>query len=320
MENEEKKYIIREVCRALDLLEQFHDDINELGVTELSNRLNLSRNKVFRLLKTLESGRFIEQNKDTGDYQLGLNTFSLGQAYIKQTGLLRQAKPILKALSSECNETANLATLKDSHSVFLETVETDHTVRVIPRVGLLLPCYCTAAGKIQLAYMTGEKLDNYISNLELKRFTPTTITNKNILRNHLSKAAFLGYAVDNEELDNGVRCVSVPIRDYTSRIIGAISISGSSTRFTHNRIETELVPLLKKTGKELSAKLGYSRNPDANCPSCLTYNHCGKDLYTTGESTANKTFPTSEATHQLKSAFFYIPDRNKKFREIRKGS
>src|SRR5512140_3024871 len=204
---EKSEYIIQAVSHALDLLEQFHDEVDELGVTELSKRLKLHKNNVFRLLATLESRNYIEQNKVTENYRLGLKTLELGQTFIKQMGLLRQSRPVLEALVKECNETTYVAILKDFHIVYLDTVETDLTVRVVPRVGSRLPAYCTAAGKVQLAYMTDEELDNYIPGRELKRYTPNTIVDKDQLRKHLAIVAEQGYAVDNEELDSGVRCV-----------------------------------------------------------------------------------------------------------------
>jgi len=256
---EKSEYIIQAVDHALDLLEQFHDDVDELGVTELSKRLKLHKNNVFRLLATLESRSYIEQNKVTENYRLGLKTLELGQTFIKQMGLLRQSRPILEWLVKECNETSYVAILKEFHIVYLEVVETDLTVRVVPRVGARLPAYCTAAGKIQMAYMTEEELENYLPNKELKRNTPNTITDKEDFKRHLKDVAEMGYAVDNEELDVGVKCVGAPIRDYTRRIVGAVSISGPSMRFSDERMEKELIPLVRKASEEISLKLGFHK-------------------------------------------------------------
>lgn len=253
---EKSEYIIQAVSHALDLLEQFHDEVDELGVTELSKRLKLHKNNVFRLLATLESRNYIEQNKVTENYRLGLKTLELGQTFIKQMGLLRQSRPVLEALVKECNETTYVAILKEAHIVYLDVVETDLTVRVVPRVGARLPAYCTAAGKIQIAYMTDEELENYLPVKEMKRYTPNTLTDKDDLKKHLKMVADQGYAIDDEEMDVGVKCVGAPIRDYTRRIIGAVSISGPSMRFTDERLEKELIPLVVKAGEEISHKLG----------------------------------------------------------------
>ncbi|HYS44355.1 MAG TPA: IclR family transcriptional regulator, partial [Geobacteraceae bacterium] len=145
-----------------------------------------------------------------------------------------------------------------SSIVYLDVVETDLTVRVVPRVGARLPAYSTAAGKVQFAFMTEEELDNYLPR-ELKRFTPNTITDRDELKKQLRQIAEQGYAIDNEELDVGVRCVGAPIRDYTRRIIGAVSISGPSMRFSDERMEKELIPLVQKAAEEISTKLGYHK-------------------------------------------------------------
>jgi len=256
---EKSEYIIQAVDHALDLLEQFQGDIDELGVTELSKRLKLHKNNVFRLLATLESRNYIEQNRVTENYRLGLKTLELGQTFIKQMGLLRQSRPVLEALVKECNETTYVAILKDSHIVYLDVVETDLTVRVVPRVGSRLPAYCTAAGKIQLAFMTDEELDNYLPAKELKRYTANTITDRDEFKTHLARIVEQGYAIDNEEMDVGVCCVAAPIRDYTRRIIGAVSISGPSMRFSKERMQQELIPLVQRAGEDISTKLGFHK-------------------------------------------------------------
>jgi len=255
---DKSEYIIQAVDHALDLLEQFHGDVDELGVTELSKRLKLHKNNVFRLLATLESRGYIEQNKVTENYRLGLKTLQLGQTFIRQMGLLRQARPVLEWVVEQCNETSYVAILKDQHIVYLDVVETSMTVRVVPRVGSRLPAYCTAAGKVQLACMSSEEIDAYYPGRELKAYTPNTITDKNALKAHLAQVAEQGVAIDNEELDLGVRCVAAPIRDYTRRVIGAVSISGPSMRFTDERIQNELIPLVKRAGEEISMKLGFT--------------------------------------------------------------
>lgn len=256
---EKTDYVIQAVYHALDLLEQFRDEVDELGVTELSKRLDLHKNNVFRLLATLESRHYIEQNRVTGNYRLGLKTLELGQNFIKQMGLLRQARPVLEQLVRECNETTYVAILKDFQIVYLDVVETDMTVRVVPRVGAQLPAYCTAAGKVQIANMSDEELAKFLPAKELKRYTPNTVTDRDVLKKQLKKIVEQDYAIDDEELDMGVRCIGAPIRDYTRRIVGAISISGPSMRLTDERMEKELIPKVRQAAEEISSKLGYHR-------------------------------------------------------------
>lgn len=256
---DKSEYIIQAVSHALDLLEQFHGDVDELGVTELSKRLKLHKNNVFRLLATLESRGYIEQNRATENYRLGLKSLELGQTFIKQMGLLRQAKPILERMVRECNETSYVAIFKEGYIVYLDVVETDLTVRVVSRVGSRLPAYCTASGKVHLAFMSEEEVDALLPTREFKGYTPTTITDKEKLKSELRKVADQGYAIDNEELDLGVRCVAAPIRDYTRRIVGAVSVSGPSMRIGDDRLEKDLVPLVLQASEDLSTRLGFHK-------------------------------------------------------------
>ncbi|PLX89048.1 MAG: IclR family transcriptional regulator [Desulfuromonas sp.] len=259
VKKDKSEYIIQAVSHALDLLEQFHDDVDELGVTELSKRLKLHKNNVFRLLATLESRGYIEQNKATENYRLGLKALELGQTFIKQMGLLRQAKPILEEMVEKSNETSYVAIFKDNHIVYLDVVETNLTVRVVSRVGSRLPAYCTASGKIHMAYMTEEELEALLPSQEFIQHTPTTITSIDKLKADLATIREKGYAIDDEELDPGVRCVAAPIRDYTRRIVGAVSVSGPSMRFGDDRIEQELIPLVLQASTDLSTRLGFPR-------------------------------------------------------------
>src|SRR5438477_12793925 len=112
VQREKTNYVIQSVAHALDVLEQFYGELDELGVTELSKRLKLHKNNVFRLLATLESRGYIEQNKATENYRLGIRCLQLGQTYVNQMGLLRQARPIIVELVRVARETAYLAVLR----------------------------------------------------------------------------------------------------------------------------------------------------------------------------------------------------------------
>lgn len=259
VKKDKSEYIIQAVSHALDLLEQFHDDVDELGVTELSKRLKLHKNNVFRLLATLESRGYIEQNRTTESYRLGLKALELGQTFIKQMGLLRQARPILDRMVEESDETSYVAIFKENHIVYLDVAETSLTVRVVSRVGSRLPAYCTASGKVHLAFMSEEELEATLAEQNFVQHTPTTLTSLDKLKAELEQIRANGYAVDNEELDLGVRCVAAPIRDYTRRIVGAVSVSGPNMRLDDKRLNDELVPMILRAGEDLSTRLGFPR-------------------------------------------------------------
>jgi IclR family KDG regulon transcriptional repressor len=258
MKKEKSDYIVQTVLHALDILEQFHDNVDELGVTDLSKRLRLHKNNVFRLLATLESRNYIEQNKLTENYRLGLKNLELGQTVIKQMGILRRSRPVLESLALECNETCYVAVLRDAHVIYLDAVESSYPVRVASRVGTRLPVHCTAAGKVMLANATDTRWQGSQPCGELRRYTPTTITDRFELKKQLEKVAAQGYALEDEELDQEVRGIAAPIRDYTGSVIGALSISGPAMRLGEPRLHDELAPMIERAAEDISLRLGFS--------------------------------------------------------------
>lgn len=255
---EKSAYIIQTVDSALDVLEQFHDSEEELGLTELCRRLKLHKNKVYRLLATLESRNYIEQNKATTTYRLGMKNLHLGQAFINQMGMLRQARSVLESLTKKCEETSYLAVQKNFRIICLDAIESNLPVRVVPRVGSTLPFYCTAAGKVLVAGMSDKNLREYFKSAGIRKYTSNTISHPDELTSQLRRIVELGYALDDEEMDVGVKCVGAPIRDYTKHVVGAVSISVPSMRFTAERMNDELIPLIKEAAGEISVKLGYN--------------------------------------------------------------
>ena len=254
---EKSEYVVQSVDRALDILEAFNYNEEELGVTELSHKLNLHKNNVFRLLATLETRGYIEQEKKTGNYRLGIKTFEVANVFLHHLGLRRQARPILEELVGKCNETAYLAVTDGMDVVYVLMHETSHTVRVIPRLGHRLPAYCTASGKVQLAYESQDRLLELLKDQPLRKLTKNTISDLDRLREHLAEVSRQGFAVDNEELEDGVCCVAAPVRDYSHRVVAGVGLSGPMSRFSLERIQTDLVPLVKEAGAKISQRLGF---------------------------------------------------------------
>ena len=254
---EKSEYVVQSVDRALDILEAFTYNEEELGVTELSHKLNLHKNNVFRLLATLETRGYIEQDKKTGNYRLGIKIFEVASVFLHHLGLRRQARPILEELVGKCNETAYLAVTERRDVVYVLMHETSHTVRVIPRLGHRLPAYCTASGKIQIAFESQDRLRELFRDHPLRRLTANTITDLDRLLEHLAEVARQGFAVDNEELEEGVCCVAAPVRDYSHKVVAGVGLSGPVSRFSAERIQKELVPLVKEAGAKTSQRLGY---------------------------------------------------------------
>lgn len=254
---EKSDYVVQSVDRALDILESFDYHKEELGVTELAHKLSLHKNNVFRLLATLEVRGYIEQDTKTGNYRLGVKTFEIANVFLHHLGLRRQARPILEELVNRCNETAYLAVLDGSDVIYVLMEETSQTVRIVPRLGRRLPVHCTAAGKALLAFESADRLQLICKEKQLRKQTDNTITDPQGLREHLREVARMGYAVDNEELEPGVRCIAAPVKDYSHKVIASVGLSGPTSRFSLERIEKELAPLVKEAGEKISQRLGY---------------------------------------------------------------
>ena len=254
------KYIIQTVSRAMDLLEQFQEGDAELGLTDLSTRMKLQKNNVFRLVVTLKEKNYIEMNNLTGKYRLGIKTRALGQVATRQINFENHSRPILNDLKHHCHETCNFSIIRDGHTYYLDGVESDLPVRVTQRVGSSQPLYCTAAGRVQLAFMEPEKRMELLSGSELMKLTSRTITDPDLLLGELVKVANQGYAIDDQEHDAGVMEIAAPVFDAQGDIVGALSILGPEMRLAGQRLTTELLPLLCSSAERLSAALGYCRN------------------------------------------------------------
>lgn len=253
---EKSNYMIQAVAHALDVLEQFHTD-GELGVTELSKRLKLHKNNVFRILATLESRGYIEQNRSTENYRLGTKCLQMGQTYIQHMGLLQQARPIMIEVVKACHESTYVAVMRKGQVVPLDMVESDQPVRIVSHIGENLPLHCTAAGKVHLAFEPAEEMQRCLAE-GLTQFTIHSITDREVLAEQLKGVIATGYAIDNGEHLTDVHAIAVPIKDYTRTVVGSLVISGPAYRITQERIQNEIIPLIVKAGRELSSRLGYN--------------------------------------------------------------
>lgn len=253
-------YEIKSVSNALDILEAFIGEEAELGVTELGKKLELHKNNVFRLLATLELKGYIEQNRMTGNYRLGLKPLELGKAFQRHCGLTSHSKEILKSLVTACNETASIGVFRGGKVIYIDVEETSKSVRVVSRLGAVLPAYCTSIGKVLLASKSQEEIHTYFRETPLQQDTMKTLIDPRTLIHQLEQIRQQGYAIDNEEFEESVKCIAVPVQDYSRSVVAGLSISGPAYRLPDKRIFDELIPLLNHAGQELSRRLGYDHN------------------------------------------------------------
>jgi DNA-binding IclR family transcriptional regulator len=158
-------------------------------------------------------------------------------------------------------ETSLLAVLKQNFIVYLHAAESSQDVRIAPKVGSWLPAHSSAAGKVQLAHLSGNDLGNSLTSEILRRFTPNTITDPEQFKLLLKDISLHGYALDLEEMDADVRCVAAPVRDHSGQVAGAVSVSGPAWRFSDERLERELIPLSRQAAAEIPTRLGYRECP-----------------------------------------------------------
>ncbi len=255
---EKANYTIQSVSHALDILESFTRTEDELGVTELSKKLGLHKNNVFRLLATLEHRGYIEQNGATENYRLGPKTLQIGSIFIEQRECRRQARPIIENLMAASGETAVVAVLRGNKVIYMDSVETDKTVRAVSRVGALLPAHCTAVGKVQLASMAPAEVERLYPEQNLTALTERSIKTRDLLMAELKKIANKGYAIENEEVEIDVRSIAVAVKDFSKHVIAAIGITAPVSRLTDERLEKSgIITTLQEAGRALSTKLGY---------------------------------------------------------------
>ncbi|MEE8164902.1 MAG: IclR family transcriptional regulator [Myxococcota bacterium] len=276
------EYAIQTVANALRMLEVFHS-VSEMGVSDLARRLKLHKNNAFRLLATLELAGYIQQSPETENYRLGPRCLELGHAFARSQKLMSLARPILEGLSAELCETTHLGILVDDQVVHLDGVLPNQLVLTGSRVGERLPSHCTALGKVLLGGDPGESAAASIASggatraaagvvpgsarrvaggadpshdRQLISYTKTTIVDPTKLIEELRNVQMQGYAVDVEEYAAGLCCVAAPVRDATTRVVAAISISGPSLRLPEDALHGEAVRAVVAAASQLSRELG----------------------------------------------------------------
>jgi DNA-binding IclR family transcriptional regulator len=233
------------------------------GVSELSSQLDIKPSSMHRFLSVLTELGYVEKSEQTGKYFATLKVFQLGVSVRNKLSLISIARPYMGGLCETMQETVNIAIFSENSVVVIDRMQSLETHRTNIVVGRHLPAYCTALGKIYLADMFDSELDQYLENVELKPLTRKTITDHEALRKALIKIRNDGYAMDNCELDENVRCLAGPIRDESGKLVAAISISGPIARLKMVRLKTFTNTIIDIT-QEISRKMGYRKDFPAN--------------------------------------------------------
>jgi DNA-binding IclR family transcriptional regulator len=218
------KNLVQSVLRALSILELL-DRKRELGVTEISESLQLDKSTAFRLISTLKHSQFIVQNTANSKYANSYKLFELGQNVLHQKDLIARAYPCMREISALTGETVNLAVHEGTEVVYVEKIETEDIVKISLSIGQRRPMYCTAVGKAILAYMPEPQMHDLVARFDYTPFTPTTLRDQAALLQELNEIRRAGYAVDNAEHWPGIRCAAMPLLNGRNEAIGAISVS-----------------------------------------------------------------------------------------------
>lgn len=258
-EDKRRNNSVQSVERSLSILEALAASREPLALGEISSVCKLKLSTAHRLLATLVSKGFASQNIENGKYRLGLKTFQIGNAALYSLDLRSAARPHLIKMVDKCEETANLAVLSRSNHgyelVYIDQVESPKMIRTFARVGSPVPIHCTGSGKMLLALLDDRDVDLMLRIAPLEKFTQNTITDRKALLDEIKQIRQNGYALDLEETEIGVACVSAPIRNYENKVIAAVSVSGPVTRVAppYDRF----ISLIKETADSISQSLGY---------------------------------------------------------------
>ncbi len=244
------------LAKGMALLEALADSGRAVGISELSRTLGMDKSTIYRLLSTLKSMGCVEQDPETRKYVIGPRMIAVSSRILGSSDVCLRARPVMKRLLEQTRETVHLAMRMKNQAVYIAQESSPEVVSVNTEIGQREPLHCTAVGKALLAFLPEEEMEALLRRLKLQRHTPRTITDPACFRAHCNQIRAQGYAVDDEELHPGVRCVAAPIRGYDGSVVAALGISGPTSR-----LQSETIPRLgrqvMKCALEVSNRLGY---------------------------------------------------------------
>jgi len=243
------------VANSIRLIKAFSDEEYEIGISNLAKRLGLAKSTVHRLATTMIDAGMLEQNPENGRYRLGLALFELGSLVRRKMDVSSEAKQHLKTLREKTGETVHLAILDHASVLFINNLESEHAVRMSVNVGVRAPAHCTSVGKALLAFQPLDIVEQALRPGLASR-TPKTIVDVAELKQDLATVRARGYAIDDEELEIGLRCIAAPIRDHSGAVVAATSVAGPAQRMTKKAL-IAMAPEVIAAAEAISTRLGY---------------------------------------------------------------
>jgi len=245
------------VRNAARLLKVFRSRETDLGVSELSRRLGLGKSTVHRMLTTLVAEGLVEQDPRTGGYRLGIVMFELGQAVRVHMDLHAAVGPVLTELRTQTGESSQVGVLDGHEVVYVDRMESAHSLRLFTDTGRRVPVHCTSSGKVLLAYLPEARRQAVLREAPLNAMTPHTITSRDLLVAELERVRRRGWSEAVNEREIGIASIAAPIRDASGEVVAAISIGVPLARCTVMALR-RLAPVIMEAAEAASRRLGWS--------------------------------------------------------------
>lgn len=255
MNSIDDRYSIRAVDRAFDIIDAVAAANGHLGVDQLVAATGLPKTTVFRVLATLCARRFLERDEATQTYRLGMGALVIGSRALGDLDLRRAARSHLEQLMAATGETVHLSILSNDSALCIDKIDASRSMRMASFVGFLDPLHCSGVGKALLAFQDDAVRAQLLDRMRLERHTLHTITDRQGLEAQIAEIRARGIAIDDEEIEEGLRCIAAPIRDHSGGVIAAISISGPITRVSAANLDG-LVTAVADCARTISRELG----------------------------------------------------------------
>ncbi len=226
-------------------------------LTELALRVGMPASTAHRLLVTLQKRGFVDFDETTQEWMIGVEAFRVGSGFLKRVNLIEASREIMHRLMSETGETANLAIADSGDVVFVNQVETHHPIRAFFRPGTRSPMHASGAGKALLAQISREDVEAILQQKGLPEFTHKTLTKPDLLFADLETTRTRGWAYDDEERYEGMRCIAAPVFSAYGDAVAGISVSGPTVRFTEQNIP-EFCSAVRRAASDLTEGIGGS--------------------------------------------------------------
>ena len=253
---DDKRGGVQSLARAFRILEEVARSRDGIGLAELSRKVGLHNSTTFHLVKTMVLLGYIRQIRDDKRYRIGRPLFVLAANALDEIEMVSLAMPVLEDLSRDTGESGHFAVPMGDSVVVIARTSGPGAFQLIERVGVVRPAHCTALGKVILAALKPDQLDNFLMRADLTAVTPNSLTDADMLKKNLEDVRQSGIAFDDGEFNSEVRCIAVPVRDFTGQIIGAIGISGPVWRLSIQALQGR-AQTVQAAARRLSAEFGY---------------------------------------------------------------